>query len=132
MFETLRTHNDWFFMQNFLTDELVRDLELYLYVKQKDPYSEKIVVTDKKKEEVRELITKSFAHSGIPKIMVQDGRRDLHLEHRHVGMDLDQEYTEKTLNHLAYLWGEDVHLSTIQNKVSKIYKAENPYIHSPA
>ena len=128
MFETLRTHNDWFFMQNFLTDELTRDLELYLYVKQKDPYSEKIVVTDKKKEEVKELIIKSFAHSGIPKIMVQDGRRELNLEHRHVGMDLDQEYTEKTLAHIAYLWGENVHLNTIQNKVSKRYKAENPYL----
>jgi stage V sporulation protein R len=130
MFEVLRTHNDWFFMQNFLTNELVRELELYLYVKQKDPYSEKIVVTDKTKSEVRELIIKSFSHSGIPKIVVQDGRNTLHLEHRHVGMDLDSEYTQKTLEHLAYLWGSDVHLSTIQNKAVKNYKAENPYLGS--
>jgi len=132
MFETLRTHNDWFFMQNFLTDELVRDLELYLYVKQKDPYSEKIVVTDKTKEEVRKLIIKSFAHSGIPKIVISDGRRKLYLEHRHVGMDLDPEYTQKTLAHIAYLWGDDVYLSTIQNKVTKSYKSENPYVPSSA
>jgi len=129
MFEILRTHNDWFFMQNFLTNEMVRELELYLYVKQKDPYSEKIVVTDKTKKEVRKLIIKSFAHSGIPKIVVQDGRNQLHLEHRHVGMDLDPEYTQKTLEHLAYLWGSDVHLSTIQNKAVKNYKGD-PYTES--
>lgn len=127
MEETLRTNNDWFFMQNFLTDELVRDLELYVYVKKKDFYSEKIVVTDKTKEEVRKLIIKSFAHSGIPKILVQDGRRALHLEHRHVGMDLDQEYTQKTIDHIAYLWGEAVYLSTKFNKADKTYTAKNPH-----
>jgi len=127
MLEALRTHSDWFFMQNFLTDELVRELELYLYVKQKDFYSEKIVVADKTKEEVRNLIIKSFAHSGIPKILVNDGRRELHLEHRHVGMDLDQEYTQKTLDHIAYLWGDTVHLSTKFNKANKVYKADSPY-----
>ena len=130
MFEVLRTHNDWFFMKNFLTDEVVRELELYLYVKQKNPYSEKIVVTDKTKKEVRKLIIKSFAHSGIPKIVVQDGRNQLHLEHRHVGMDLDPEYTQKTIEHLAYLWGSDVHLSTLQNKAVKNYKADDPYTNS--
>ena len=123
MLETLRTHNDWFFMQNYLTNELVRDLELYVYVLKKDFYSEKIVVTDKQKEEVKNLIIKSFAHSGIPKILVQEGKRELHLEHRHVGMDLDQEYTQKTLDHICYLWGETVYLSTKFNKANKTYKS---------
>lgn len=127
MFETLRTHNDWFFMQNFLTDEIVRDLELYIYVLKKDFYTEQIVVTDKTKEEVRKLIIKSFAHSGIPKIVVNDGRRELYLENKHVGMDLDQDYTQKTMDHIAYLWGEKVLLSTKFNKANKIYTAENPH-----
>lgn len=127
LLEALRTHNDWFFMQNFLTTELVRELELYIYVKTKDFYSEKIVVTDKTFDEVRKLIVKSFAHSGIPKILVTDGRRELHLEHKHVGMDLDSEYTGKTMEHIAYLWGDKCTLSTIFNKTPKTYIVENPY-----
>lgn len=130
--EVLRTHNDWFFMQNFLTNELVRDLELYIYVKQKDPFQhmERIVVTDKQVEEIRDLIIKSFSHSGIPKIQVADGRRALYLEHRHIGVDLDPEYTEKTLEHIAYLWGEEVNLSTKigSTKTPKKYTAKNPYV----
>jgi stage V sporulation protein R len=121
MFEVVRTHNDWFFMSNYLTTELVRDLELYLYVLQKDFFTEKIVVTDKMKEEVRELIIKSFAHSGIPKIKVQHGVRKLVLEHNHVGMDLDPEYTQKTIDHIAYLWGDEIKLDTIVKKVKKSF-----------
>lgn len=127
MCEALRTHNDWFFMQNFLTTELVEELEMYIYVKKKDFYSEKIVVTDNTKEEVKNLIIKSFAHSGIPKILVQDGRTALHLEHRHVGVDLDTEYAQKTLDHIAYLWGNEVYLSTKLNKTNKTYTGKNPY-----
>jgi len=127
MCEALRTHNDWFFMQNFLTTELVEELEMYLYVIKKDFYSEKIVVADKTKEEIKNLIIRSFSHSGIPKILVNDGRRALHLEHKHVGMDLDQEYTQKTLDHIAYLWGDEVYLSTKFNKANKTYTGKNPY-----
>ncbi len=127
MHETLRTCNDWFFMQNFLTNELVRELELYVYVLKKDFMTEKVVITDKQKEEIRNLIIKSFSHSGIPKILVQDGRRELHLEHEHIGMDLDAEYTQKTMEHIAYLWGDKVHLSTKVNKADKSYVVKNPY-----
>lgn len=125
--ETLRTCNDWFFMQNFLTNDLVHDLELYIYVMRKDFYSEKIVVTDKQREEIKQLITRSFAHSGIPRIQVQEGKRELHLEHKWVGVDLDPEFSQKTIEHISYLWGEKVHLHTKVNKVPKTYIAQSPY-----
>jgi len=130
MLETLRTHNDWSFMMNVLTTDLVRELEMYIYVLKKDYHSAKIVITDKQAEEIRELIVKSFAHSGIPRILVNEGKRELHLEHRHAGMDLDAEYTQKTLDHIAYLWGDDVDLSTKvgKEKANKVYKAINPYL----
>ena len=128
MLETLRTCNDWFFMQNFLTNDLVRELELYIYVLKRDQWTEKIVVTDKQREEIKHLIIRSFAHSGIPRITVQDGKRELYLEHQHVGADLDAEYTQKTIEHIAYLWGDEVNLSTKANKVAKKYTAKNPYL----
>lgn len=129
MLETLRTHNDWSFMMNVLTTDLVRELKMYIYVLKKDYYSSKIVITDKQAEEIRQLIVKSFAHSGIPKIMVEEGRRELHLDHSHAGMDLDEEYTQKTIDHIAYLWGDKVDLSTVvgKQKVAKLYTAANPY-----
>jgi stage V sporulation protein R len=123
MFQTLRTHNDWFFMQNFLTTDLVRELDMYIYALQSDYYEEKIVVTDKMAHEIRELIVNSFSHSGIPKIQVNDGRKNLVLEHKHIGMDLEPKYTKKTLEHIAYLWGDEVLLTTKQDKNPRTYKS---------
>lgn len=127
MFQTLRTHNDWFFMQEFLTTDLVRDLDMYIYALQSDYYEDKIVVTDKQAREIKDLIIKSFANSGIPKIQVIDGKRILILEHKHQGMDLESKFTKKTLEHIAFLWGDDVRLSTIQEKTHRVYTAKNPY-----
>lgn len=129
MFKVLRTSNDWMFMHNFLTPDLVRKLKLYLYVKQSNVFVEELVVTDKTAEEVCQIIIRSFAHSGIPKIYVTDGnfegKNQLLLAHEHIGADLDTEYAQKTLEHILFLWGEQCFLSTFKNKASFVYVAKN-------
>jgi stage V sporulation protein R len=128
----LRTYSDWSFMNDFLTADLIRELQLYLYKAQKSIlYTKQVVITDHKVEEIRQLIVKSFAHSGIPKIEVADGnghgKGTLLLKHSHIGPDLDKEYAEKTLEHIAWLWGEDVELITRVDKNWYSYKKPNPH-----
>ena len=57
---------------------------------------------------------------GQPYIVVVDGdyggRRELYLEHRHDGRDLDMQYAERTLNHIYDLWQHPVHLETRQGE----------------
>lgn len=128
--KVLRTYSDWSFMNDFLTHDLIRSLEIYLYKKQKDFYKKQVVITDHRVEEIRQLIVKSFSHSGIPKISIVDGDKEqkgiLLLNHSHIGPDLDKEYAEKTLEHIAYLWGE-AHLTTKVDKTPYVYKKSNPY-----
>ena len=128
MFETLRTSTDWMFMKSFLTNDLVRELDLYLYIKQSNPFFEELVITDKKAEEIKDIIIKSFSHSGIPKILVTNGdyfeRGELLLEHEYIGIDLDSEYAKKTLDHIAFLWNDTVHLKTYKNKTPFKYIAK--------
>lgn len=130
MDKVLRTSNDWMFMHNYLTPDLVRKLDLYMYVKQSNVFVEELVITDKQAEEVCEIIIRSFAHSGIPKIFVTDGnyrgQNELLIEHEHIGADLEPEYAKKTLEHLQFLWGEKCNLKTIKNKSNFVYVAEKP------
>jgi stage V sporulation protein R len=127
MFKVLRTSNDWMFMHNFLTPELVRKLKLYLYAKRSNPFVEELVITDAKAKEVCEIIIRSFAHSGIPKVFVTNGnylrQNELYLKHEHIGADLNPEYAQKTLEHIQFLWGEKCNLETIKAKQKFIYTA---------
>lgn len=119
MFKVLRTSNDWMFMNNFLTADLIRELKMYLYVKKSDDYSffEELVITDKKAEEIREIIIKSFSNGGIPRVFVENGnyldKGELYLKHEHIGVDLNPEYAQRTLEHIQFLWGERCTLETL-------------------
>ena len=120
MFRTLRTSNDWMFMNDFLTPDLVRKLKLYMYVKQKNVFFEELVVTDRKAIEIKDIIIKTFSHSGIPRVFVENGnyldRGELNLEHEFIGVPLNPEYAQKTLQHICFLWNDKVGLKTIRNK----------------
>jgi len=107
-------------MNNYLTNDLVRKLKMYLYIKHSNTFVEELVITDKQADEIRKIIIKSFSNGGIPRIFVMDGnyleQGELYLKHEHIGMDLEPTYTQKTLEHIQFLWGEKVTLETIKNK----------------
>jgi stage V sporulation protein R len=129
MFTTLRTSNDWMFMNDFLTNDLVKKLELYLYLKQENIFVEELVIADRKPDELREMIVKSFSHSGIPKIFVDDGNfmgsGELYLRHEFIGAELYPEYAQKTLDHILFLWGNKCLLETKRNKQDFLYNSQN-------
>lgn len=126
MFEIMETHSDWFFMQEFLTPQLVADLELFVYVIRKVPGEKQIVITKHMAEQIRDLIVTSFSHSQIPKINIINGnyknRKEILLEHKHVGADLDRKYSEETLKHIYRLWQNPVYLKTKENNSDLILK----------
>ena len=127
MFKVLRTSNDWMFVHNFLTNDLVRKLKLYMYVKQSNVFFEELVITDRKADEVREIIARSFSHSGVPRIFVDNGnyldKGELYLKHEFIGAFLHPEYAQKTLEHIEFLWNEKCTLETVQNKKEFKYVA---------
>jgi len=112
LFEVREEENDVSLIRNFLTEQLVEDLDLYLYEKQGDQW----VITDKNWEHVRDNIVSRMANFGNPTILVEDGdyhrNGELYLRHVYDGQDLDNTYAEKTLEHIYALWGRPVHLET--------------------
>lgn len=117
IFEVRAMENDISFLRNYLTKELVDDMDLYLY--KKVGYDWK--VNQKDWEKVRDGLVSNLTNCGFPHIVVQDGdfnkKGELYLKHYFEGVELDVFYLEKTLPHVYSLWGKTLHLETrLDNK----------------
>lgn len=122
--EIMRTYTDWFFMQDYLTVDMIDKLDLYIYQQVETVASIDYVRTKHTAEQCRELIVNSFANSGIPKIEITncnlDGDGNMIMIHRYTGIPLDPKYCTETLKHIHKIWGRPVTLKTwIKDKNGK-------------
>ncbi|MFC7320122.1 SpoVR family protein [Halobacillus campisalis] len=112
MFEVREVESDQSFIRNYLTKELVREEDMYLFQKQGQKYK----ITDKDHEAVREQLVTMRVNGGFPYITVEDGdymkSGELYLKHHYEDVELDLTYLEKTLPYLYQLWGRPVHMET--------------------
>ncbi len=113
IFEVRELENDSSFIRNYLTKELVEELDLYVY----ELRDGEAVIVEKDWEKVRDTLLQGMVNFGNPYIVVEDGdyrgNRELYLRHQHEGLDLDIRYAEKTLQYVYKLWGRPVHLETV-------------------
>jgi stage V sporulation protein R len=116
MFSVMRSYTDWFFMQEFLTPELIDKINLYIFKFEETMTTIDVVRTRHTAQQIRDLIINSFAHSIVPKIEVVNGnfqkKGGIVLKHAHTGVDLDMKYATETMKHIHFLWGNNVHLKT--------------------
>ncbi len=113
IFEVREVDNDISFLRNYLTEELVEELDLYVYELVDD---EEWTITEKRWERVRDQLVANMTNFGFPYIEVTDGdynrNRELYLTHRFEGAELDLKYARKVLEYVYSLWGRPVHLET--------------------
>ncbi|MBU4532276.1 MAG: SpoVR family protein [Eubacteriales bacterium] len=105
--------NDVSLIRNYLTPELVDELDLYLY--RRVGYEWRVV--DKNWHRIRDTLVQSLINGGHPYIVVMDGDfkglGELYLRHAYEGVELDVPYLERTLPHIHKLWSRTVHLETV-------------------
>ncbi len=113
LFEVRELENDVSLIRNYLTKELVEELDLYLYERQGNEW----VIVEKDWEKVRDGIISEMTNFGNPVILVEDAdyrrNRELYLKHSFEGRPLDMPYAEKTLQYIYRLWGRPVHIETV-------------------
>jgi stage V sporulation protein R len=113
IFEVREMENDVSFLRNYLTEDLVKELDLYLYRKEGDEW----VIVEKNWEKVRDTIVANMTNFGTPYLVVENGdyrgNSELYIKHLYEGQELDMLYAEKTLQHVYTLWGRPVHIETI-------------------
>ncbi|MFZ5597356.1 MAG: SpoVR family protein [Bacillota bacterium] len=113
IFEVRENENDISFIRNYLTRELVEELDLYLFKKAGHDWK----ISDKEWQAVRDGIVAGMTYCGFPYILVEDAdfnrRGEMYLRHQYEGNELDVFYLEKTLPHVFRLWGRPVHMETV-------------------
>ncbi|HXH09921.1 MAG TPA: SpoVR family protein, partial [Alphaproteobacteria bacterium] len=125
----IRTHeNDVSLLSNYLTQELVDELDLfaYGYACEHGPQGQKrcqkcgeIAIQSRKREDVVYSLVAPRFNYGAPRITVAHVNADgsLLLEHERSDLGpLDLTYTEKTLAYLHELWKKPVHLKTFNSR----------------
>jgi stage V sporulation protein R len=123
IFEAREVERDSSFLRRYLTEDLMRELDMFQYEARGDE-----LVIDKVSDEegwktVKETLIKNVGTGSIPVIKVEDAdfghNRTLYLKHQHDGRDLQLEYAEKTISYVYRLWGRETVLETsLQGKRS--------------
>ncbi|KUO76156.1 MAG: stage V sporulation protein R [Desulfosporosinus sp. BRH_c37] len=123
LFEIRESENDLSFIRNYLTRELVEELNLFNFRKVGAHWQ----VTENEWEKVRDNLVQQLINGGHPRIVVlegdYEGKGGLYLKHRHEGIDLDIVYLEKTLALVQFLWGKAVTLETIVDTKKVVYES---------
>ena len=113
MFEVRELDSDVSFLRNYLTKELVDELDLYIYKREGDQW----VIVEKDWQKIRDMLVASMTNFGVPYIVVEDGdyrrNRELYLKHCYEGQELDLKYAERTMQAVYDLWGRPVHVETV-------------------
>ena len=123
IFEVREVESDISFLRNYLTRQLVEDLDLYLFKKVQDRYQ--ISANAAEWEKVRDGLVAMLENCGIPYIYAEDSdyqkRGELYLRHGYDGVELDSQYVARTMPHLFHIWQRPVHLETVEDERPVLY-----------
>ncbi len=121
LFEVRESHNDVTFIDEFLTDEFVREGNYFTY--EYSRAGEEFRVASVDAEDVKRKLLLRFTNFGKPTIVVLDGnfrnRGELLLGHLYNGVALDEAQATATLERVFELWGRPVNLATIRTEYSE-------------
>jgi len=121
IFEAREVERDASFIRRYLTEELIREMDIFQY----EARGEDLVIGKVSDGEgwrgVKETLINDVGTNSIPVVKIEDAdfgqNRTLYLKHSHDGRDLHLEYAEKTLGYIHRLWGREVVIeSTLQGK----------------
>lgn len=121
IFEVREIESDISFIRNYLTKDLVKQEDLFLFEKKGNDY----IITDKDYENVRDQLVSMRVNGGFPYIVVENGdymrNGELYLKHGYEGMELDPHYLEHVLPYVYQLWGRPVHIETFVEEKPVLY-----------
>lgn len=124
IFEVRATESDVSFIRNYLSKQLLEELDLYVYQKVGNEWR----IGEQNYEHIRDAIWQARINGGYPVIYVNTDHDqlsgELYLQHLYEGVELDSRYTEKTLPYVQKLWGRPVHLETVLEQRPVLYTCD--------
>ncbi len=124
LFEVREVERDTSFLRRYLTEDLIRELNLFEYKARGNEHVVTRVADEENWRQIKETLIQNVGTGTLPVIKVIDSdythNHTLLLKHAHDGRDLQLEYGEKTLKYLHQLWGRDVALETLLDNRSTL------------
>jgi stage V sporulation protein R len=113
IFEVRRAYNDVTFIDEFLTEDFVREKRLFVFKRGSEG---EMVVSTREFEEVKRTLLRDLTNLGNPVIEVEDAnhrnRGELLLRHRWDGLDVRLDWARETLECVQRIWRRPVHFAT--------------------
>jgi stage V sporulation protein R len=126
IFEVRASDRDSSFLRRFLTEDLIRELELFQHERRGKERVVTKVADEESWDQIKQTLVQNVGSGSIPVIKIEDAdfgqNRTLYVKHFHDGRDLLLEYAEHTLRHLTALWEREVVVETIVNGKRSILK----------
>ena len=115
MREVRQSHNDVTFLDEFLTEEFIREQAYFAY--EFSFARGEFRVSSRDAADIKQKLLLLFTNFGKPRVVVADGnyknRNELLLAHQYNGIMLDIEEASEVLKRIFQLWGRPVNLKTI-------------------
>ena len=116
IFQVREADRDASFLRQYLTEELMRDLDLFRHEKKGTDRVISHVSTPEDWKTVKETLLKAVGLGSIPVIRIVEvktqGTQEMIMRHEYDGRELDAEYADRTLRYVQQLWGRKVVLET--------------------
>lgn len=116
------------FLRKYLTEGLVKRLDLYTYKLEEVNGDLVWRIQETDWEKVRDALLDSMTNFGVPVVTVEDGdyerRGELYLKHHYDGKPLDMEYTTRALRNIYTIWGRPVHLETVADGTRLLFTCD--------
>ncbi len=128
IFEVRETDRDISFLRRFLTEDIMRSMDIFQHEQKGD---ERIItkVSDQQHwHDVKQTLIHHTGTNSLPVIKILDAdfgrKKTLYLKHYHDGRDLKLADAEKSLRSVANLWGREVVLETSINDELKLLSVD--------
>ena len=119
--QVMACYSDRMIIEEFFTDEFIREMELYIYEEKLNESTGEIKYLIKERDPaiIRQLLKHSFTLYGVMPISIQNAdfkdSQQLYLKHHFFGQEIHPDYRNGTLENIFFLWGRQVHLETTIN-----------------
>jgi len=129
IFDVREVDRDSSFLRNYLTEELIRELNLFEHEMHKSKRVVTRVADENNWQHIKDTLIRSVGMGSVPTIRVENAdynnNRVLYLTHCHDGRDLDLEFAKRALGYLQQLWGREVVLETYINQEASLLSFAN-------
>lgn len=126
LLEVRRIYSDIGFLDEFLTEDFVREHKMFVYSADED--TDSYFISSKDFAAIKRTLLRQLTNFGRPRIELMDGnhenRGELYLRHLHDGINLDIPFAESTLKNLSTIWGRRVHIETVAEDGRVIHSSD--------